>query len=347
MSASVKRWLWVCALMLAAIVAAAAVMRPRLTGEAPSAAASSVSAIPSGVGCRGRIEPEDGVLTIAAPYFAGRPSLISELQIKEGDWVTAGQVLGVLDGWRSSEKLVRQSEADAEVARRRLAQVKAGVKSADLEAQRMEVARWQSEYEISRDDYQRYERLHESQVIAPAELDQKRLLMDRAGRTLDGAKERLKSLEEVRAEDVDVRSAELAAALAQVEHARSELDRMIVKAPVSGRVLKIHAYPGEEVGPRGILELARTDRMYVVAEVFESDIPRVRVGQKATISGDLVPDGIVGTVTQIGGQVTKSELLPSDPADFADTRVVNVKIQLHDGERVAGLIYGTVDVRIE
>jgi HlyD family secretion protein len=132
-----------------------------------------------------------------------------------------------------------------------------------------------------------------------------------------------------------------------VEHARTELERMVVRAPVNGRVLKIHAYSGEEVGPRGILELARTDRMYVVAEVYESDISRVRVGQKATVSGDLVPDGIMGTVTQIDAQVTKSELLPSDPAEFADTRVVKVKIQLHNGERVSGLIYGIVDVRIE
>src|SRR2546428_10442487 len=76
---------------------------------------------PLGVGCRGRIEPEDGVILIAAPYFGGRPSLISELRTKESDWVKAGQILAVLDGWQSLEKAVRQSEADVEVARKRLA----------------------------------------------------------------------------------------------------------------------------------------------------------------------------------------------------------------------------------
>jgi HlyD family secretion protein len=226
-----------------------------------------------------------------------------------------------------------------------LVQLKAGVKSADIDAQKMEIARWESEYEIASSDYQRYERLRENQIISTSDVDQKRLILDRAKRTLDAARERLKSLEEVRAEDVDVRSAELASAMAQVDHAQADLERMTVRAPVSGRVLKIHAHAGEEVGPHGILELAKTDRMYVVAEVYESDIPRVRLGQKATISGNLVPDGIAGIVTQIGAQVTKSELLPSDPAD--DTRVIKVKIQLQDSERVAGLIYGKVDVRME
>jgi HlyD family secretion protein len=92
--------------------------------------------------------------------------------------------------------------------------------------------------------------------------------------------------------------------------------------------------------------LAKTDRMYAVAEVYESDIGRIRLGQKAMISGDLIPDELTGTVTAISSQVTKTELLPLDPAAFADTRVVKVKIQLQNGERVAGLIHGKVNVVI-
>jgi HlyD family secretion protein len=87
--------------------------------------------------------------------------------------------------------------------------------------------------------------------------------------------------------------------------------------------------------------------MYVIAEVYESDISRVRLGQTARISGGLVPGGLTGTVTQINSQVTKSELLSLQPADFADTRVVSVKIQLQNGERAAGLIHGKVDVVIQ
>jgi HlyD family secretion protein len=48
-------------------------------------------------------------------------------------------------------------------------------------------------------------------------------------------------------------------------------------------VLQIHARPGERVGPEGIVELADTSVMYAVAEVYETDVGRVRIGQRARI----------------------------------------------------------------
>jgi len=340
-------WVLVLVLLLAGAAGVATVMIPK----APEAAKADVPPpdVPRdamAVGCRGRIEPEDGILLVAAPWFGGRPSLIKELHIKEGDWVKSGQVLAVLDAWDETEKNVHQTEADVEVARTRLAQVKAAPKQADIGEQKIEIARWEAEYDIAVSEYQRYQKLFQEQIIPANELDQKRLIAERDKRILEAARERLKSIEEIRKEDVDVRSAELAAAITKVEHARVELERMTVRAPADGRVLKIHSHAGEEAGSGGILELGRTRRMFVIAEVYETDISRVRVGQKADISGDLVPEGLTGTVAQIGPQVSMSQLLTPDPAKFADTRVVKVKIELQNGERVAGLIYGKVNVVI-
>jgi HlyD family secretion protein len=341
-----KKRLWLPVLLLAMVAGAAAVILPRESAEPKSVDVASVPDAPLGVGARGRIEPEDGVLRVAAPYAGGSPPIIDQLRVKETDWVKAGQVIAVIRGLALLEKNLRQSEAEIEVARMRLAQVKAGAKSADLDEQRMEIARWESEYEIASTDYRRYRKLRETEDVSAADLDQKRLVMERARRTLEAARERLKSLEEIRKEDVDVHVAELAAATAKAEANRVEIERMIVRAPVDGRVVGINAYAGEEAGAQGILELARTDRMYVIAEVYESDISRVRLGQKASVSGELVPEKLQGVVTQIGSQVTKSNLLPTDTASFADTRVIQVKIQLENGERVAGLIDGKVDVVI-
>jgi HlyD family secretion protein len=341
-----RLWVWVLALLLTAAAGLAAVMLPKAPAPAKADVLPMVPPENMAVGCRGRIEPEDGILLVAAPYFAGRPSLIKELRIKEGDWVKSGQVLAVLDAWDASEKALHETEADVEVARTRLAQVKAAPKQADIGEQKIEIARWESEYEIASSEHRRYQKLYQEQIVPENELDQKRLAMERAKRILEAARERLKSIEEIRKEDVDVRSAELAAAMTKVEHARVDLERMLVRAPADGRVLKIHTYAGEEAGSQGILELGRTNRMFVVAEVYETDIARIRVGQKADISGDLIPEGMTGTVVQIGPQVSMSQLLTPDPAKFADTRVVKVKIELQNGERVAGLIYGKVNVVI-
>ena len=70
-------------------------------------------------------------------------------------------------------------------------------------------------------------------------------------------------------------------------------------------------------------------------------------GSWLVVSGELLSEKLEGTVARIDPQVSKSELLPLEPSAFADTRVVKVRIQLENGERVAGLIYGKVDVVIQ
>lgn len=67
--------------------------------------------------------------------------------------------------------------------------------------------------------------------------------------------------------------------------AQARLELSLVRSPLHTQVLEVHSYPGESVGSDGILELAQTDRMYTVAEVFETDISRVRGGQAATVRG--------------------------------------------------------------
>jgi HlyD family secretion protein len=120
----------------------------------------------------------------------------------------------------------------------------------------------------------------------------------------------------------------------------------LIHAPFDGRVLKIHAWPGEEVGRDGIMELGRTKRMYVIAEVVETDVPRLRPGQRATITSEVFPGTIHGTVEQVALNVARSQVLNIDPAAYSDSRVVEAKIRLDDVRRVEGLIHAQVKVSI-
>jgi multidrug efflux pump subunit AcrA (membrane-fusion protein) len=72
------------------------------------------------------LAPENGVIGVAAPYVFGRPSLVRELRVKDGDRVRAGQPLAILDGNDQLQAALDQCRARVAVARSRLAQVKAG-----------------------------------------------------------------------------------------------------------------------------------------------------------------------------------------------------------------------------
>ena len=62
--------------------------------------------------------------------------------------------------------------------------------------------------------------------------------------------------------------------------------------------------------------------MYAVAEVYESDVKAVRVGQLATITSSAFNGEVHGTVNEIGLQVQKKDLLDSNPTADADARIV-------------------------
>lgn len=147
--------------------------------------------------------------------------------------------------------------------------------------------------------------------------------------------------------EVDMLEAELGSARAKLARAEAGVERSRVYAPFAGQVLQIHAWPGERVGEGGILEVARTQRMVAVAEVYETDIGRVRLGQRATVTSPALPHPLAGTVDWIALKVAKQDAVGTDPAARKDARVVEVEIGLDDSEAAAGLTNLQVEILIE
>jgi HlyD family secretion protein len=102
----------------------------------------------------------------------------------------------------------------------------------------------------------------------------------------------------------------------------------LVQSPQTGQILKIHTFAGERVGEKGIVALGNTQQMDVVAEVYETDIHKVAIGQQATIKSQGLSSELSGKVTEIGLQIGKKDVLGTDPAADSDVRVVEVKISL-------------------
>ena len=153
------------------------------------------------------------------------------------------------------------------------------------------------------------------------------------------AKATLNQISEVRAVDIALAQAELDAAIVGVQKARAELELAYVRSPYVGQIMEIRTWPGEIVSDRGIVEIGRTDQMYVRAEVYETDISKIRLGQRTTITSDGFSGKLRGTVHQIGLQIGKKKIFSTNPVFDVDARVVEVKIRLDskDSQRVAAL----------
>jgi len=136
-------------------------------------------------------------------------------------------------------------------------------------------------------------------------------------------------------------------AKAEVASAQASLDLDTVRSPVAGKVVAVHARHGERVGPDGIAELAETGQMFGIAEVYETDIGRVKLGQHATLRSPALDPPLTGTVDRIGQKIGKLDVLDTDPVARTDARVVEVRIKLDDSARAASLSNLQVEVAIE
>lgn len=119
---------------------------------------------------------------------------------------------------------------------------------------------------------------------------------------------------------------------AQDELVKTEADLVNteLRAPFSGTVLKLQSRVGERPGDDGILELGASDQMEVIAEVYESDINRVQLGQRASITSENggFSGSLNGRVIRISPQVRQRDVLSTDPTGDADARIVEVRLAL-------------------
>ncbi|MBD2518342.1 HlyD family efflux transporter periplasmic adaptor subunit [Nostoc sp. FACHB-973] len=322
----------------------------------------------------GRLEPEGDIIHLSAPASNQR---LAQLRVKEGDRVKVGQVIAIMDNFNQYRAIVENARAKVIVGRSRLAQVQAGEEFGQIEAQRQKVAemeaqlfegikvqktviaRQQVEVRKAENDYQRYKALSQEGAVSAADTETKRLQVEIEKQKLQEAtanlsqqistgSERVKesqatlqSVKHVNPTDILVAKAELNESLSQLRKAKVDMESTYVQAPVAGQILSVNAKVGEVIGSSGIVDIGQTQQMYVMAEVYESDIQYIKVNQPAIIVSEYggFTGEIKGIVDRIGLQIDKPGIVNDDPSARADVRIVKVKIRLHpnDSDRVRTL----------
>ncbi|MDY6938597.1 MAG: HlyD family efflux transporter periplasmic adaptor subunit [Cyanobacteriota bacterium] len=415
-----------------------------------------VAPLPRKISALGRLEPDGEAIHLAASSML-RDDRVVELLVAEGDVVEAGQIVAVLDSASRLQAQLEEAEEEVRVAQAQLAQVEAGAKTGEINAQAAQIdrlaAQWQgdeaaqvanigriqaqwegeriaqaaqidriaaqwegeriaqeatigrirAELKNADAEYDRYAQLYRDGAVSRSLFDSKQLdletrrqelaeaeanldridrtaseelaeaeanldrinrttseqlaeaeaNLDRINRTgveeVNEAEATLDRIAEVRPVDVQVAQAGVDRAIAAAERVRADLELAYVTAPSSGQILKIHTYPGEQLSENGVVELGKTAQMLAIAEVYQTDIDEVRVGQPATVTSQAFSGELRGEVSQIGLQVEQQDVFSDTPGENLDRRVVEVKIRLNpeDSDRVSGLTNLQVQVAIE
>lgn len=194
---------------------------------------------------------------------------VQQLNVEEGDMVKRGDVLLRLD------PATLQTQVDA---------LEAGLRQSRLAIERARVAS-----ETIETKWSRYQQLRESGVIDANTYDEVRSQRDQARVELNSSMEMASQTE------------------AQLNQAREQLAKTVLRAPIDGRVTQLVIKLGETAVPSAtsiagsdLLTIADTSNMYAEVNVNETDVARVVPGQMAKIVPAAFPDesweGVVETV---------------------------------------------------
>jgi len=300
-------------------------------GPAPVTPAHA-SAPATGVGALGRVEPASRVRKLSQPGgFA--VSRIARLLVEEGDTVAANQLLAELSDVEQKDAAVAQAAAAVAEAKATLAKVVAAGRPSEIAAQEARIkALWEVQ-DMARRDAERSERLVPSGAGAPATAERNRAVAARASAEMAEAKAQLETLSRPRPEDVAVAEAQVGSAEGTLHRARADADLSRIRAPMAGTILKIYTRVGDQIGSDGLLDMADLDRLDVVADVYETDLPRIRMGAEADVIVPGDPTRYQATVRDIGWIVRRTTQAGADPVAAVDARTVEVRLALSDKGR--------------
>ena len=261
--------------------------------------------LPRRIAALGRVEPLDRVVKLSVPASLSNDA-VRELRVKEGQQVSKGQVLAVMDSAESLDRSVKEAQAAVQVAANKLT------------AQASVISRYRAELAQAEVELRRYSQLY-AQGASSAELRDRRATIESTSRA---------NLEQALRDEATLR-AELEEKRATLARDQAELAKALIRAPFAGTVFKINAYPGDKVGDDGILEMGDSSRMGVIAEVYQTDRAGITLGQRAVITADGFPGRqMEGKVVEIARQVSRQSVFSGEAGENLDRRVFEVKIGL-------------------
>lgn len=294
----------------------------------------------------GLVEARSRNIAVGSPL----PGVIAEVAVDEGQMVEAGALLFRLDD-RELRALLAVRQAELAAAEANLQRVESLPRAEELPPSEARVRRAQEQLQAEVDLFQRREKLSSQQMVSAEELIIRRQAVAVAREQLSQAQaEHDLLLAGAWTRDKEIARAELARARTLVEQTETELDRLEIRAPVQGHVLKVQVRKGEFVGtPPGmpLMVIGDLSVMHVRVQIDEQDLPRFLPGGsgQAFVRGDATRP-LALTFVRVEPYVQPKSSLTGSTTERVDTRVLEAIYALPAG--VEGVYVGQqLDVFLE
>jgi multidrug resistance efflux pump len=308
------------------------------------------SAFSRTVGGSGIVEAWTENISLGAPL----PGIVLEVYVpveKVGQTVKKGDPLFLVDN-RQLLATLKYNEANLRAARAQLEKLGAQPRPEEVPPSEAGVKVAEANVALQQDLADRAGRLRSTAAIAEEDLSQRQLSLNVARRQLSQAKAQDALLKAGAWRfDKDIARANVELAEAQVLQTKTDLDRMLVRAPRDGVVLQVNVREGEYAGtPPGqalMLLGAINDKVHVRVDINEHDIPRFRPGApaRASLRGDPRREFPL-TFVRVEPYVLPKKSLTGDNTERVDTRVLQV-IYAADASDQALYVGQQVDVFID
>lgn len=280
----------------------------------------------------GRVEPLSEEIKLG-PQMDG---VLKAVVVEEGQQVRRGQVVAVLDNgdYAARVELMQAALAEAEASLERLRNGSRTEERGEADALVREA---QAQVDVATAERERRRMLVDRGAASRSEFD----LVDRDWRTaqarLEAAKQRAAvTHDSTRPEDLRRAEAEVASARARVREAQALLEKTILRAPIDGRILRKIRKAGESVSANGttpVVAMGDCSRLRVRADVDETDVARLRLGQSAFVKAEAYGERkFTGRVVKIGEALGRKNVRTDEPTERVDTKILETLIELDAGQ---------------